>query len=184
VVDVNDVVALVRRDHESIKEGFSRLVRRGVDSPDLFLDLANRLIRHEVAEEIVVYPAIRSQLEGEQLAQARLAEQSEIENQLYSIERVGFDEAVLQSELADIWSLVFDHSEREEAEVLPLLNVTLTLAKRIELGHRYAEVRDTAPNRPHPHAGADPIANPIIGPMAAMADWIRDCARSALWQPS
>jgi hypothetical protein len=184
VVDVNDVVALLQMDHESINGDFSQLVRRSDPSSELLLDLANRLIRHEVAEEIVVYPAIQGVLEGEQLAEARLAEQSEIESQLFQMERMGFEEDVLQQELGDLWSLVSDHSQREEADVLPLLNVALPLAKRIELGRHYADVRDTPPNRPHPHAGGDPIANPIIGPMAAMADWIRDCARSTVWEVS
>jgi hemerythrin superfamily protein len=183
-VDVDDVVVVLRRDHESLSASFAQMVRGGESKTELFLELANRLIRHEVAEEIVVYPALQGITEGEQLADARLADQSEIESQLFHLERVGLEEEVIQQEICDLWSMVFEHAEQEEAEVLPFLSVTLPLAKRIELGRRYAEVRDTAPNRPHPHAGGDPIANTIVGPMAALADWIRDSARSDLWQVS
>ena len=183
-MDVNDVVAMLKQDHESMNVDFVELVRSSNPDSDLFLDLANRLVRHEVAEEIVVFPALREMQEGGQLADDRMTDQSEIEKQLFHMERTGFEEAVIQQELCDLWSMVYDHWEREEGEVLPLLNVSVPLAKRIELGRRYVEVRDTAPNRPHPHAGADPIANPIIGPMAALADWIRDCARRDLGQAS
>ena len=183
-MDVNDVAVVLKQDHEALNADFARLVGGSEGKSDLLLELANRLIRHEVAEEIVVYPALQGVHEGEELAVERLADQSEIESQLFYLERVGFEEEAIQQELCDLWSLVFEHAEREEAEVLPLLTVTLPLAKRIGLGRRYVEVRDTAPNRPHPHAGADPIANTIIGPMAALADWIRDSARSDVWQVS
>jgi hypothetical protein len=136
-----------------------------------------------VAEEIALYPALHGVHDGK-LAESRLSEQSEIERRVYRLERMGFDQAVLQPELADLWSTVFDHSEHEEAEVLPLVAVALPQLERIELGRLYARVRDTAPNRPSPQAGGEPIANTIIGPLAALADWIRDCARGSMWQAS
>ena len=182
-MDLGDVVAMVKQDHASINAGFAQVARRGDASPELFSDVANRLIRHEVAEEIALYPALHG-VHGGKLAESRLSEQSEIERRLYRLERMGFDQAVLQPELADLWSTVFDHSEQEEAEVLPLVAVTLPQLERIELGRLYARVRDTAPNRPHPQAGGEPTGNTIIGPLAALADWIRDCARGSMWQAS
>jgi hypothetical protein len=182
-VDRRDVVAMVKQDHASINAAFAQLVRRGDSVPELFSDVAARLIRHEVAEEIALYPALQGVHDGK-LAEPRFSEQSEIERRLYRLERVGFDQAVLQPELADLWSTVFEHSEREEAEVLPLVAVAHPQLERIELGRLYARVRDTAPNRPRPQAGAEPVANTIIGPLAALADWIRDCARGSVWQAS
>jgi hypothetical protein len=174
---------MVKRDHASINADFARLARRGDASPELFSDVATRLIRHEVAEEIALYPALHGVHDGT-LAESRLSEQSEIERRLYRLERVGFDQAVLHADLPELWSTVFAHWEQEEAEVFPLVAVTLSQRERIELGGLYARVRDTAPNRPHPQAGAGPPANTIIGPLTALADWIRDCARGSVWNAS
>jgi hypothetical protein len=175
-------MAMVKQDHASINADFAQLVR-GEASPELFSDVADRLIRHEVAEEIALYSALHGVHDGT-LAESGLSEQSEIERRLYRLERVGFDQAVLQAELPDLWSTVFAHWEQEEAEVLPLVAVTLPQPERIELGDLYARVRDTAPNRPYPKAGAEPPANAIIGPLTALAEWIRDCARGSVWHAS
>jgi iron-sulfur cluster repair protein YtfE (RIC family) len=46
------------------------------------------LVRHEVAEELVVYPIIRRAPGGEQEAKTRIAEQSEAEELLAEMEKL------------------------------------------------------------------------------------------------
>src|SRR5579863_10539749 len=74
VIPTDDVTALIEQDHEAIKERLSEL--ENADSSlrsALFRELTTELIRHEVAEETVVYPAIRGEPGGDEVADARLS---------------------------------------------------------------------------------------------------------------
>jgi hypothetical protein len=57
IVPTDDLISLLAQDHEAIKERFSEL---GHADPDvrgqLFWELMDQLVRHEVAEEVVDYP--------------------------------------------------------------------------------------------------------------------------------
>jgi hypothetical protein len=173
----DDLVALVGAEQERILEGFAGLAVQ-VGSPDRlqFWDLADRVVRHEVAAEIVLYPALRQLPGGEVLAEGMVRSQNLIQQQILSMERSGIGASSFERGPCDLWSMVHDQAERQTAYVLPLLVVALPQWTRTVLGRRYEQVRDTPPHPPAPTTAAGHETNAIVGPMAALAEWIRDSA--------
>ncbi len=70
----------------------SNCLKRSLSAPpgarkDLFWELVAALVRHEVAEEVVVYPTIRSEApDGEAEVEPRLKEQQQAQEMLASME--------------------------------------------------------------------------------------------------
>jgi hypothetical protein len=173
----DDLVALVGAEQEGILEEFAGLaVQAG--SPDRlqFWQVADRVVRHEVAAEIVLYPVVRQLPGGEVLAEAMVRSQSLIQREIFSMERGGIDASSFERGLCDLWSMVHDLAERQTTYVLPLLAVALPEGSRTALGRRFEQVRETPPHPPAPTTAAGHEANTIVGPMAALAEWIRDSA--------
>jgi hemerythrin superfamily protein len=145
---------------------------------ELFWILADDLIRHEVAEEVVVYPHLR--LGSDEADERGLAEQVAIEEQLTRMEDLPSGSREFREELAGLRANVCEHIEREERVLLSHLRGTLSEDRRRQLGHRYAEVKETAPHHRYPGVAG----STIVGRVAALSDWIRDSASKGLWQAS
>lgn len=87
----HDIIAELLNDHQQVKQMFSRMeqVAPG-QAREMFWELTNELVRHEVAEEEILYPEVRKALpQGDQLADERINEQSEAEELLAQIEKAG-----------------------------------------------------------------------------------------------
>jgi hemerythrin superfamily protein len=166
----HDIVTIVIRDHEALV-GLLDSISSSEPSQrsDLFWTLSNELVRHEVAEEIVLYPAVRScGDEGAASADAGLAQQGDVERLLASLDQTG----IADSELPEAWTALTDavrgHAAFEEAEVLPLLAQQMTDIERFTAGDHYAQAKKRAPTHPHPHGGRG------TGPLNAAFDRVRD----------
>ncbi|MGH9047378.1 MAG: hemerythrin domain-containing protein [Acidimicrobiales bacterium] len=171
------IVNLLLEDHRSAEQRFSEFATAGPEArPELFWKLTDELVRHEVAEEVVVYPEIRSLPGGARLAGARINEQSEAEQQLARMEKLDATSPEFMAEFTDLKAAVLDHAKSEEAEVFPLLAAERSSAEQVSLGERYQAAKRSAPNHPHPHAPDTPPGNKIVGPVAALVDRIRDAA--------
>lgn len=166
-----DIISLLRDDHEHIKELFVRAQSAG-ESGDTFADLVEFLMRHEVAEEAVIYPAIRKLPDGEAIADARINEQAIAEEQLDDMERM--EDPEFSSQLLILEQDVMNHVLQEEKTVFKLLEERATADELQELGEKYLKAKDAAPTHPHPLAPNTPPGNIFMGPVAALADRIRD----------
>lgn len=172
-----DLIALLKEDHQLVKQRFAEVDRAGTETKaERFWVLTDQLVRHEVAEEIVVYPALRALSGGDRIADSRIEEQSEAEQKLADIEKLEPGSPEFTSELGLLERAVLQHAEREEGEVFPLLSSSQTSESLLELGQKYMAAKTSAPNHPHPHAPDTPPGNKIMGPVAALFDRIRDAA--------
>lgn len=180
-----DLISALLADHQAVKQLFGRFdavraSRAGVSQAELFCELTHELIRHEVAEEEVLYPEVRSVLpNGDQLAGARIAEQSEAEKTLKEMEKLDPSSPDFSVKLTELRSDVLDHAEKEEHEVFTPLRSSLDPARLELLGSHYEKAKAAAPTHPHPHAPDTPPGNLLLGPVAALADRVRDAIRSA-----
>lgn len=172
----DDIIAKLLQDHEQVKRTFARLtqadaVRRG----EVFCELTNELVRHEVAEEEVLYPEVRKVLpEGNRLADERIAEQAEAEELLAKLEKTGPSDASFMTEIAKLERAVLAHAEKEEQSIFAPLGDALDQERREQLGSRYEKAKAAAPTHPHPHAPDSPPGNLVLGPVAALVDRTRD----------
>lgn len=173
----DDVIRLLDEDHHLLQARLSEFDTAGAASRgELFWKLTNDLVRHEVAEEIVVYPALRRLPGGDQIADARIAEQSEAEGHLAKMEKMDAESPEFVKDLAKLKASVLEHAKAEEETAFAMLAGSVPVGDRIEMGKRYAKAKDAAPTHPHPHAPDTPPGNVVLGPVAALIDRIRDSA--------
>ena len=171
------LVHLLLEDHRSAERRLDEFSKALPEArPELFWKLTDELVRHEVAEEVVVYPRLRELPGGAKLAEPRIAEQSEAEQQLARMEKLDASTPEFMAEFTDLKAAVLEHAKSEESEVFPRLAADVDGHELVMLGERYESAKRAAPNHPHPHAPDTPPANKIVGPVAALIDRIRDAA--------
>jgi hemerythrin superfamily protein len=174
-----DIVDLLSQDHEEAKRLLEQITAAEPSAREtLFWELVPALVRHEVAEEVVVYPTIRSDApDGDAEVEPRLKEQKKAEDMLSSMEKLDPASEEFAQKLVKLRDDVLDHAEAEEQHIFPLLRALEHQDERAELGARYEKAKASAPTHPHPNAPDTPPGNTILGPIAAFADKIRDAAR-------
>lgn len=175
------VVELLLRDHKKA----TRLLERIESTPpqslaEYFCNLREELVRHEVAEELIVYPAFRKHVErGDAIADSCIHEQAEAEKALAALEKEDLAGDSFRDQLTELRQSVLAHAGHEEADVFPGLERALDPVELGELGDRYEKALAAAPTHPHPHAPDTPPGNVMLGPIAALVDRVRDAMRAA-----
>ncbi len=177
VTPTDDITALLEQDHEAIME---RLLEFETADPDdratLFSELTAALTRHEVAEEIVVYPAIRSQQGGAAMVEARRAEEAALEQLLAHIERLDASTEEFMGAVRDLRKAVLSHAAHEEDQIFPMLLALGEGAYLSLLGQKFRGEKLAAPTHPHPHLPNSALGNKVTGPFASFLDRMRDSA--------
>lgn len=175
------LVDRLSEDHARVEEALARLPEIGLRGLEqYFCELREMLVRHEVAEELIVYPAFRGAVpSGDAIADARIAEQSEAETVLKAMEKENASTEPFRTKLEELKRDVLDHAMAEEREVFPLLRQHFSYEDLVALGDRYEKAIRSAPTHPHPHAPDSPPGNVVLGPVAALVDRMRDAMRGA-----
>lgn len=176
----SDIIELLLEDHRSVEQLLGSMNSVGpAGRNELFCEIREMLVRHEVAEEEVLYPTFRSDAPGgDAIADARIAEQSEAEVMLASMEKQDTESDEFLTSFGKLRSAVLEHAQHEEAEVFPRLREVESPEKLGTMGERYEHAKQSAPTHPHPHAPDSPLGNKVLGPVAALADRMRDAMRS------
>ncbi len=177
VTPTDDITALLEQDHEAIVE---RLLEFETAHPEdratLFSELTAALTRHEVAEEIVVYPAIRSAHGGAEVVKARRAEEAALEQLLAHIEQLDASTEEFLGAVRDLRKAVLSHAAQEEDQVFPLLLALGEGSSLALLGQKFRGEKLAAPTHPHPHLPNSAVGNKVTGPFASLVDRMRDSA--------
>jgi hemerythrin superfamily protein len=174
-----DAVDLLTSQHDEVRQLFSQLDGGGTGRSEAFECLVRLLAVHETAEEEVVYPALRrTGPEGEQVAEARKAEEDEAKTLLSDLERTGVDGADFDAKLQTFRVAVLAHAESEEREVFPLLRRSLDPDTLQAMRSSLEAAEAMAPTHPHPHGPESAVGNMVVGPFVAVVDKVRDALRS------
>ncbi len=176
-----DIIRELLHDHEQVKRMFTQLEKAdGSEKGNVFWDLTNELVRHEVAEEEIVYPEVRRSVpNGNRLADARIKEQAAAEELLDTMEKAGPDDAQFGKRLAKLRKQVLEHADKEERLVFEPLRKHLDSDGKRRLGNLYEMAKASAPTHPHPTAPDTPPGNLMVGPVAALIDRARDAMHKA-----
>jgi iron-sulfur cluster repair protein YtfE (RIC family) len=178
ILPTDDIVTLLAQDHEAVSQRLSELDAAPAEArAELFWELVNQLVRHEVAEESVVYPALRKGPGGDAVADARQAEEAAAERLLAHMETLDPTSAEFLGAVEDLRSAVLEHAAKEEAEVFPLLLANEDPDSLARLGQKFKGEKLAAPSHPHPHTPNSALGHKVVGPIAAFIDHIRDGAR-------
>lgn len=175
-----DVIALLHRQHEQIRELFSEVeVAKGDRRQDLFRKLVRQLAVHETAEEEVVHPEVQRLQEGERVVQARIGEERRAKELLSTLDELGPDAEGFDTLLIQLRDDVLAHAEHEEREEFPLLRKAHGPERLQAMAATVRVAEAIAPTRPHP--GVETAAeNLLLGPPVAIMDRARDAIRKAI----
>ena len=134
-----DVVEALRRDHRSLEEVLDRFESVGSgDRSEWFDRLRDTLVRHEAAEELAVYPAVRGHAAWlDRVLDDRLAEQAQTHDLIARLESVNTGTGEFRDGLVNLRQAVLDHARREERSVFEFIELEKTADERSEMGRRY-----------------------------------------------
>jgi hemerythrin superfamily protein len=182
VTSTQDVVEFLTAQHNLIKDLFDEVLYASeVKARErAFVDLRQLLAVHETAEEMVVHPRARHEMDaGDAIVDARLAEEHEAKIVLQQLESMDVGSQEFLDALKDFREDVVSHAEHEENEEFSRLQRELDNDDLIRMAGAVRAAQAMAPTRPH--AGVESAkANFALGPFASMLDRARDAISSAL----
>jgi hemerythrin-like domain-containing protein len=182
VQSTDDVVRFLKDQHNLIKDLFEEVFSASSDEAreTAFTELRQLLAVHETAEEMVVHPRARQEVDGgDSIVDARLAEEHDAKQQLSKLESMDFGSEEFLAELAVFRDAVVEHAELEETEEFDLLQKELDEGQLKSLAAAVRAAEAIAPTRPHPGVESAKL-NFAVGPFASMLDRARDVISAAL----
>ncbi|EFL19738.1 hemerythrin domain-containing protein [Streptomyces sp. C] len=173
-----NVIDELKADHREVERMFSRLramTGSGQELRDLIDEFTIELVRHSVAEEQYLYPAVREHVEGgDRMADKELEDHSRVEKILKQLEKMRTDDAQMSPLLQRLMEEVSDHVQDEESNLFPMLQRSCTPEQLDDLGDKIRRAKAMAPTRPHPAAPSSPTASKLLAPGAGLVDRARD----------
>jgi hemerythrin superfamily protein len=172
-----DVIDVLTEDHRE----FERLVvqltgttdsEQRRDTTDL---LIAELVRHAVAEEMYVYPAIREHVpNGEQAVEHDKEEHQQLEILMKKLEGLDVQDAEFLDTVGQLHRVLLGHAQDEETKQFPQLRAHIPAEKLVELRSKVETAKKLAPTRPHPAAPNAALFHKLVGPGVGMVDRLRD----------
>ena len=178
-----DVIEVLEHDHREVEEMFAELESlRGASTDEaksrrkaVAEQVTIELVRHSVAEEVLVYPQVEKQVSAEEAEHAR-KEHAEAEETLARLEKLDADDPSFDDELATLMKEIRHHIEDEEGEMFAHMRQAIDADELRKLGGRVEAFKKVAPTRPHPNVPNEALPRIAVGPVASMLDRMRDLA--------
>jgi hemerythrin superfamily protein len=176
---------MLKQDHREVEQLFKRFEKAGSDAHaakrKLVASMIEALSVHAEIEEMVFYPAVRSDmprstsdvleaLEEHHIVKVAL---SELEDLAPTAER--FD-----AKVTVMMELVRHHVKEEEGELFPDVRKRIARRDLLELGDRLRDAKRIVPTRPHPWAPDEPPGNAVVGGAVAVMDRVRGVGKRAV----
>ncbi len=178
-----DVIEILEQDHREVEAMFQELESlRGASTDeartrrkDLAEQVTIELVRHSVAEEVLVYPEVEQKVSAEEAEHAR-QEHAEAEETLRRLEKLDADDPAFDDELATLMAEIRHHIEDEEGEMFAHMRQVIDADELRSLGGQVEAFKKVAPTRPHPNVPNEPLPRIAAGPAASLFDRMRDLA--------
>lgn len=174
----------IRNDHTLFRTNFDRLLRETnlAAKTALFNDTIKAMAQHDVAEEVVLYPAIRNLGLGE-MADLALQQTRDMERLLYDMDQKygsGIDDnAAFNAYLTRLRDTFEMHGAGlEESKLLPTLEQNLSLEDIESLNQWIERIKPLAPTRPHPDGPQFVVGQLFVGPVVSFIDRFRDMSKT------
>jgi hemerythrin superfamily protein/carbon monoxide dehydrogenase subunit G len=172
-----DVVDILTTDHREVT-GLIQQIRSAGDAAtrrDLADTMISELVRHAVAEEMYVYPAMKEHLpDGEAAVEHDIAEHKELERTMKELESVEATDLRFDSLITELETILADHVSDEESDQFPKLRASIPREELVQLGQKVQNAKKLAPTRPHPAAPNAELFHKLAGPGVGMVDRLRD----------
>jgi hemerythrin superfamily protein len=172
-----DVIDELTTDHREVAELFDQIAATTdpVQRRDLSDSLIAELVRHSVAEEMHVYPAIRDHVpNGAAAVDDDTQEHKQLEVAMKELESADAGSPEFLDVLARTRAIFEHHIADEEGEQFPLLRAHIPAERLVELKGKVETAKKLAPTRPHPAAPNAELFHKTVGPGAGLVDRLRD----------
>ncbi|MGW0553936.1 hemerythrin domain-containing protein [Streptomyces sp. NPDC002926] len=173
-----DVINELTTDHREVDDLFDRIERAEPGSPErrnLTDRLTIELVRHSVAEEEYLYPAVRRHLrDGNTLADKEIADHGRVEELLKDLEGRDAADPEFNYLLAQLRTEVEAHVRDEETHLFVQLQAACAPGELERLGDEVRSAKRLAPTRPDPNAPDAPPADTFLEPGTGLVDRVRD----------
>ncbi len=172
-----DVVDVLTTDHHEVLDLLQQIkvTTNAEERRDLADTVISELVRHSVAEEMYVYPAMRKHLpDGEEAVEHDISEHKEIEKTLKKLERASAEDAEFTQLLGQLETILRDHIQDEEGEQFPGLRAQIPREELVEMARKVEAAKKVAPTRAHPLAPNNPVFHKLVGPGVGLVDRLRD----------
>jgi hemerythrin-like domain-containing protein len=172
-----DVVAILTTDHREALDLIAqiKLATGKDDRRDLADTLISELVRHSVAEEMYVYPAMKEYLpDGEEAVEHDTEEHKELEATMKKLEAADAGEPEFARLMTELETTLRDHIDDEESDQFPLLRQRVPHDELVKIGSKVETAKKIAPTRPHPLAPNNQVFHKLVGPGVGLVDRLRD----------
>ncbi|MEV5433648.1 hemerythrin domain-containing protein [Streptomyces sp. NPDC052701] len=165
-------------DHREVEELFGKIeaLPPGHQDRKAYADqVTMELVRHSVAEEQYLYPAVREHIpDGDALADRELEDHAKAEQIMKDLEGCDAGDADFDRLVGMLMAEIRSHIADEEGNLFPGLRAACPPEALDQLGDKVRQAKKTAPTRPHPAAPDKPPMNKLLAPGAGMVDRLRD----------
>jgi hypothetical protein len=172
-----DVVDVLTTDHHEVLDLLQQIkvTTNDEERRDLADTVISELVRHSVAEEMYVYPAMRKHLpDGKKAVEHDIEEHKELEKTMKKLEGVSADDAEFTQLLSELETILRDHVQDEESEQFPGLRAQVPREELVEMAKKVEAAKKIAPTRAHPLAPNNPVFHKLVGPGVGLVDRLRD----------
>ena len=171
------MVDVLTTDHHEVMDLLQQIKAETdpAEQRDLADTVISELVRHSVAEEMFVYPAMRKHLpDGDEAVEHDTEEHKELEAHDEELEAVDAGDAEFAALLAS--------SRRSSATTSPTRSPSSSrsCARRdpprelVEMAGKVEAAKKVAPTRPHPLAPNNELFHKLVGPGVGLVDRLRD----------
>ena len=171
-----DVVDLLTTDHQEVMDLVGRIPGAApAQRRDMADTVIAELMRHSVAEEMHVYPAMRDHLpDGASRVQHDIDEHQQLVEVMKELESLDAADPRFLQALGRLEEVLRDHVSDEEQDQFPLLRAHLTREQLVEMGTKVEAAKKAAPTRPHPSSPHSELFHKTLGPGVGLVDRLRD----------
>lgn len=172
-----DVIDILTTDHQNMLDLIGQIrqattVEQRRDTVDTVIA---EIMRHTVAEEMHVYPAMEKYLpNGAEEVEHGKQEHGELIDVMKKLEDVDAETEEFMSLVAELESQLRHHIEDEEQDQFPGLRQHIPKDERQAIGQQVEHAKSMAPTRPHPNAPHSELFHKTVGAGVGMVDRLRD----------
>jgi len=182
-----DAIALLKKDHREVEQLFKKFQsageRAGKQKQKLVQQMIEALSKHAVIEESLFYPACRVALkdidEEEQVLES-LEEHHVVKWLLSELDGMKPSEERFEAKVTVLIENVKHHVKEEERELFPKIKKLMAKEQLQAIGVAMAQLKRTAPTKPHPRSPDQPPGNLFTTPIAAITDRATDLVKGAM----
>eukprot|EP00027_Filamoeba_sp_ATCC50430_P016222 CAMPEP_0168567446 /NCGR_PEP_ID=MMETSP0413-20121227/15015_1 /TAXON_ID=136452 /ORGANISM="Filamoeba nolandi, Strain NC-AS-23-1" /LENGTH=182 /DNA_ID=CAMNT_0008599649 /DNA_START=61 /DNA_END=606 /DNA_ORIENTATION=- len=176
-----DAIEIIINDHNTVRGLFQKIK----DSTDPVVRRENmnlvikELCQHSEAEELVVYPALRTMNHnlGNNYADRSINEHLAVKNTLARLDGLDATSPEFDVQFNILVREIEQHTLEEETQVLPFMRQHMTKDDLHTMANLFEGAKIVSPTRPHPSAPTNPVAKGLVAPITAFIDRLKDAGR-------